>query len=734
MKRLTCVLVLVMSCLCLFATHRPVVALVLSGGGARGFAHIPIIEELERRGIVPDMVIGASMGALVGALYASGYTSQDMYALIDDTDFMNAVFNLSQPAEKVLDRAYDSIGDPNFSIDFTEGGIGRTDALLDDSKVNLILHESLSRVEDIGSFDDLAIPFRCVGTDFRSGEGIVFSSGSLYDALRASMSMPFVFPVVQLEDGRYVVDGGVYDNLPIELARSMGADIVIAVDVNESIRQAAEDEETFETLSGALTQYLVLVGQIRSVEQYDDADYVIVPDTSRIGVVAFNDIDAILECGRAFVEDNRQLFDDIQARLEEAGCGDRPAPRPYSSFPVSTIEGFDFDEDLERFEDLFERLYTGAAYDGDVIRDIDRRLGMIRRMTNKSTVNYRLEDGIVRVAGRDYVEPSTSLQLGLKGGIHSYTDFRGRDFHIALDPDFSLSLDMWFGDLRLTPSLVIGQMNTLSLDGFLLFSRSWALEVGLEGAFGGMSALSDRVYLDRYPTRDWKASGSLGLVYFSGISHRLDLTFTYDFHYLGRVQSSAHVPSSRRDIWPGRIVHHPHLTLSYRLDGTHLESVQETGLSVQCALSVGWDGDFTYSMRGDIDSSIRLSASHSSFLDAGFSLFSSRGPYELLSSYMVDTFGRISSDFIYADMSYRYYFFPRRNGLYIFAGVFGEALSDDGVSTSGRVDDTMVPFATLDSFEAGLVAGLGFLTDFGDIFARVHVSYTGRVSFTIEVQ
>ena len=190
MKRLTCVLVLVMSCLCLFATHRPVVALVLSGGGARGFAHIPIIEELERRGIVPDMVIGASMGALVGALYASGYTSQDMYALIDDTDFMNAVFNLSQPAEKVLDRAYDSIGDPNFSIDFTEGGIGRTDALLDDSKVNLILHESLSRVEDIGSFDDLAIPFRCVGTDFRSGEGIVFSSGSLYDALRASMSMP----------------------------------------------------------------------------------------------------------------------------------------------------------------------------------------------------------------------------------------------------------------------------------------------------------------------------------------------------------------------------------------------------------------------------------------------------------------------------------------------------------------------------------------------------------------
>ena len=212
MKRLTCVLVLVMSCLCLFAAPRPVVALVLSGGGARGFAHIPIIEELERRGIVPDMVIGASMGALVGALYASGYTSQDMYALIDDTDFMNAVFNLSQPAEKVLDRAYDSIGDPNFSIDFTEDGIGRTDALLDDSKVNLILHEALSRVEDIGSFDDLAIPFRCVGTDFRSGEGIVFSSGSLYDALRASMSMPFVFPVVQLEDGRYVVDGGVYDS------------------------------------------------------------------------------------------------------------------------------------------------------------------------------------------------------------------------------------------------------------------------------------------------------------------------------------------------------------------------------------------------------------------------------------------------------------------------------------------------------------------------------------------
>lgn len=734
MKRLTCVLVLVMSCLCLFASHRPVVALVLSGGGARGFAHIPIIEELERRGIVPDMVIGASMGALVGGLYASGYTSEDMYALVEDTDFMSIVFNLSQPAEKILDRAYDSIGDPNFSIDFTEGGIGRADALLDDSRINLLLHEAFCRVEDVDSFDDLAIPFRCIGTDFRTGEGIVFSSGGLYDALRASMSMPFVFPVVQLEDGRYVVDGGVNNNLPIDLARQMGADIVIAVDVNESIRQAAQDDETFATLSGALTQYLILVGQIRSVEQYGDADYVIVPDTSEIGVVDFMDIDSILECGRSYVRDNQTLFDEMEAALDEAGAGNRSQPRPYSSFPLSTIGGFEFDGDLERFEEHFDGLYAGREYDEDLIQDLDRRLGMVRRMMNKATVNYRLDDGVVRVSSRDYIEPTLSLQLGLRGGIHSYTDFGEKDFHIALDPDLSLSVDAWFDDIRLTGALEIGQMNTLSLDGLFLLSPNWGVETSVSGAFGGMSALSDRVYEDRYPTRDWKASGSLGLVYFSGISHRLDLTFAYDFHYLGLIQSSAQVPAAVRDIWPDRIVHHPHFTLSYRLDGTHLESVQETGLSLQLAFSAGWDGEPTYSLRGDFRSSILLSSSHSGFLDTSLSLFSSRGPYELLSSYVVDTFGRISPDFIYLDISYRHYFFPRQNGLYIFAGLFGETLSDDGISTSGRVDDTMIPFATLDSFEAGLVAGLGFLTDFGDIFARVHVSYTGRVSFTLEVQ
>ena len=121
-KRLVLFLTLLFSCFFLTAGNR--VALVLSGGGARGFAHVPIIEELERRGIVPDIVIGSSMGGLVGGLYSAGYSAQDMYRLIDDTDFVSAVFNLSQQAPSVVGKPYNEYYDRNISIGFSDSGLG----------------------------------------------------------------------------------------------------------------------------------------------------------------------------------------------------------------------------------------------------------------------------------------------------------------------------------------------------------------------------------------------------------------------------------------------------------------------------------------------------------------------------------------------------------------------------------------------------------------------------------
>ena len=213
------------------AVERPRIGLVLGGGGARGVAHIGVLQELERLQIPIDAIAGTSMGALVGGLYASGMTADELEALVQSLDWAGALTD--QPARDDLsfrrkqdDRAY--------PIDF-ELGVRGTDFVLPEGviqghELDLLLRKLTLEVSDITSFDDLPIPFRAVAADIVTGDTVVMASGDLAMALRASMSVPGAFAPAEV-DGRKLVDGGIADNLPVDIAREMGVDIVIAVDV-----------------------------------------------------------------------------------------------------------------------------------------------------------------------------------------------------------------------------------------------------------------------------------------------------------------------------------------------------------------------------------------------------------------------------------------------------------------------------------------------------------------------
>ena len=184
---------------------RPKFALVLSGGGAKGLAHIPILKELDRRGIVPDIVLGTSMGAVVGGFYAAGYSGEELERVVRSNDLMSYFLHLNATRDTESIQSPFTGYDTNLlTVEFGSSGIGASAGLIDDQYVNGFIRRHLSKVLSIKDFDKLSIPFRAIGADITNNRMVVFSSGSLFDAIRASMSLPVIFSPVQLEDGSYI--------------------------------------------------------------------------------------------------------------------------------------------------------------------------------------------------------------------------------------------------------------------------------------------------------------------------------------------------------------------------------------------------------------------------------------------------------------------------------------------------------------------------------------------------
>lgn len=239
-------------------TVPPKIALVLGGGATRGFAHVGVIKTLEAQGIVPDLIVGTSVGSLVGALYAAGYGGTD------------------------LQRVALHIGESVFGDwSVPDRGVFRGEAL--QSFVNSAVQdrplEKLNRV--------LAV----VATDLQSGEQVVFSRGDTGMAVRASSSVPGIFQPVTINDREYV-DGGLVSPVPVRAARRLGAEVVIAVDVSNRPRNV----KVTDTLN-MLLQTFAIMGQTIARNELPEADIVIRPDTSRLGLADFGNRELAIQEG-----------------------------------------------------------------------------------------------------------------------------------------------------------------------------------------------------------------------------------------------------------------------------------------------------------------------------------------------------------------------------------------------------------------------------------------------------
>ena len=214
--------------------ERPKIGLVLGGGGGKGMAHIGVLKVLEELRIPVDYIAGTSMGAIVGALYASGLSTGEIEWLITGVDW-NDVFS-GNPSRQDIDfrRKREDFQIFFLTLGVKDGGIRMPRGVVKDQKVNLLFEMLMLHTAEIDDFDKLPIPFRAVAADIETGEMVVLKDGKLSDAARASMSVPGAFPPIEL-NGRVLIDGGIVRNVPIDIAREMGADVIICVDVGKPL-------------------------------------------------------------------------------------------------------------------------------------------------------------------------------------------------------------------------------------------------------------------------------------------------------------------------------------------------------------------------------------------------------------------------------------------------------------------------------------------------------------------
>lgn len=270
---------------------RPKIGVVLSGGGAKGFAHIGVLKVLEQAGVKIDYIGGTSMGAVVGGLYATGYSATQIDSIFKATNFDELLQDYIPRTSK---NFYEKQNDERYavSLPFRKFSLGVPIALSKGMYNYNLLAKLTHKVRHVRDFNQLTIPFVCIATDIESGKEVIMHSGYLAQAMLASSAFPTLFSPVEI-NGRLLIDGGVSNNYPVEEVRKMGADIIIGVDVQDDLKDR-------NALNDA-TRILVQISNLQMIESMKDkilkTDMYIKPDISKFTVISFDQGEEIIKRG-----------------------------------------------------------------------------------------------------------------------------------------------------------------------------------------------------------------------------------------------------------------------------------------------------------------------------------------------------------------------------------------------------------------------------------------------------
>src|SRR5271156_3154949 len=415
---------------------RPTIGLVLEGGGALGFAHIGVIEWMEAHHIPVDDVAGTSMGGLIGGLYASGNSPQEIETFVGGINW-SAVLSGQVPFPALsYRRKEDKLAFPN-RLDFgLKHGLSFPNGLNSGSGVGMLLDREMLPYYDLKNFDDLPIPFRCVATDITTGNEHVFKDGSLAQAMRSTMSIPGVFAPVVHGDQIYS-DGAAVNNLPVDVARGMGAKIVIAVYLDTG----PVDKESFNSLVGVAGRNLSIMVSANELKSMKDANILLKADVSKFSSSEFEKSAEIIPQGVKVAEEHAAELEKYALNDADwqAYVAQRDARRK-TKIPVPefvTVYGVEGSQRAEVANDFAK--YVGKPIDS---QKIDTTIADLQGTRTYSSISYNLIDEnnqtglLVRPRLTNYGPPflnvgptlssndSNDIQLGL-GGRATFVDIAG---------------------------------------------------------------------------------------------------------------------------------------------------------------------------------------------------------------------------------------------------------------------------------------------------------------------
>lgn len=409
--------------------------LVLSGGGARGMAHVGVLKVLERERVAVDCIVGTSMGAVIGGLYASGLTAAEIEQAMQSIDWPVVLKDEPDRRDRPLrSRQQDRTFLVGAAIGYRDGKFGIPRALVQGQRFGLALRGLLLPAAGIENFDHLATPFRAVATDLETGIMQVLADGDLATALRASMAVPGFLPPVERND-RLLIDGGAVSNLPVGVARDMGATRIIAVDISAPLRT-----REYLTSPIAVTDQMVTSMMRRHTEAeiaaLQPGDLLITPDLGAIGSVDFvlAATDAIAPAERATeaVRDKLAAF-----AIEPAAYAQWRARRRLAIRSLGSPQRIEVDHIAPTTRAAVLRSYLREHPDDRFDRDgLERDIERIYARGEFDVVDYRIERA---AAGSDHGD---TLRVSLREKEWGSGTLR---FGIRLEDDFDGSSNFDLG-------------------------------------------------------------------------------------------------------------------------------------------------------------------------------------------------------------------------------------------------------------------------------------------------
>src|SRR5579863_5479673 len=700
-------------------THRPLIGVALSGGGAIGLAHIGVLQWMEENHIPIDKLAGTSMGALVGSLYATGRNGKEMRDFVKAIHWDEALLN--EPSYDQLSyRRKQDRRDYQFGGELgLKHGLNGPNGFDPGHGVGLVLDRISFAYSTVSSFDDLPTPFRCVATDLLTGQAVVFHDGSLVQALRASMAIPGVFTPQEL-NGKVLADGGMVDNLPTDVVRQMNADVVIAVDI---VTQPATPSQ-FETVSGVLTRavdVMILDNERRALQL---ADVVVSLDLGKFGISDYDQSEAIINLGykaaaaRAATLRPFALSDaDWQTYVAERDARKRS---PQQSTAILQVAGVAGDER----QHLEKRLLNFVQKNKDInIDKLDARLthivgeGRFDRMGYEGFVQNGVPGLRIVAHEKSYGPPFVDLAVNVDGsGVAAFDASGGARITFM---DIKHRGGEWRNDL------LFGSSNLAATEFYqpIAMSRFFVAPFAFASKFARNSFTgTTRVAV----FGDERAGGGLDIGYDSGRRSEIRLGYQAFSGKLDPLIGSAGLP----------IVHGStgEFRLRYVWDGQDSPTVPSRGLRVVANLSrVLQSPDLAHPISQiDLQTSSFIPVSRKTslfFIASGGSTFhGTAGPFQLfalggpfhLGAYLPQEF--LGNHYGYASLGFR-------RELYRLPQLVGGKVYWAGWYEAGSAFDAPSPVVVRGTFNLGVIAE----TIAGPLALAGSVSPTGqsRINFSI---